>query len=72
MFKVNHKNTRTMSMTSFWCFYVSFEHVSQLALVSIVNFEQVMPAGCGYTAYFFTQNLCDIPQFRRYIFSRKK
>ena len=33
MFKVNNKNTRMASMTSFWCFIVNFEHNSHLCLV---------------------------------------
>ena len=28
MFKVSNKNTRTMLMTSFWCFIVNFEQVN--------------------------------------------
>ena len=28
MFKVNNKNTRTTSMTLFWCFIVNFEQVN--------------------------------------------
>ena len=36
MFKVNNKNTRTTSMTSFWCFIVDFEHISQLSLVFLL------------------------------------
>ena len=42
MFKVNSKNTRTTLMTSFWCFFVNFEHISQLfSKISIVEFKQV-------------------------------
>ena len=28
MFNVNNKNTRTTSMTSFWCFFVNFKQVN--------------------------------------------
>ena len=42
MFKVNNKDTRTMSMTSFWyVFIVKLEHISHLFLVFAVNCEQV-------------------------------
>ena len=35
-----------MSMASFWCLVVNFEHISHLySSVSIVNFEHVI-AGC--------------------------
>ena len=33
MFKVNNKNTRATSITSFWCFLVNFKGVSDLLLV---------------------------------------
>ena len=40
MFKVNNKNTRTTSMTSFWCsflvFFVNFEHISHLFLMLLL------------------------------------
>ena len=36
MLKDNHKNTRATSLTSFWCFHVNFEHVSQLFLVLLL------------------------------------
>ena len=42
MFKVNNKNTRTMSMTSFWCFYCYlWTYFTPFSSASIVNFEQV-------------------------------
>ena len=42
MFKVNNKNTRVNSMTSFWYFYVNFGHISFFfSNVSFVDFEQV-------------------------------
>ena len=42
MFKVNNKDTRTMSMTSFWCvFIVKLKHSSHLFLVFTVDFEQL-------------------------------
>ena len=42
MFKVNNKNTRTTSLTSFWCFQCYFEHISYLfPSATIVDFEQV-------------------------------
>ena len=41
MFKANNKDTRTMSMTSFWyVFNVKLEHISHLFLVFIVDFER--------------------------------
>ena len=39
MFKVNNKITRTTPLTSFWSFIVSFEHISHLFRVTIVDFE---------------------------------
>ena len=42
MFKGNNKNTRAISMTSFWCFIVNFEHIPHFLLfLTIVDFEQV-------------------------------
>ena len=42
MFKVNNKDTRTTSMTSFWCFYCElWTYSTPCSSVSIVNFEQV-------------------------------
>ena len=42
MFKANNKDTRTMSMTSFWyVVIVKLEHNSHLFLVFTVNFEQL-------------------------------
>ena len=44
MLKVNNKDTRTMSMTSFWCvFIVKLEHISHLFLLFIADFEQLDP-----------------------------
>ena len=44
MFKVNNKDTRTMSMTSFWCdFIVKLEHISHLFLLFTADFEQLDP-----------------------------
>ena len=36
MFKLNNKNTRTTSMTSFQCFYVNFEYISHLFVVFLL------------------------------------
>ena len=33
MFKGNNENTKAKSLTSFWCFIVNFEHISQIFLV---------------------------------------
>ena len=42
MFKVNNKNTRTTSFTSFWRFLLNFEHISYLFFsASIVDSLQV-------------------------------
>ena len=42
MFKANNKDTRTMSMTSFWyVVIVKLEHISHLFLVFTVDFEQI-------------------------------
>ena len=42
MFKVNNKNTRATSMTSFWCFYCSLlTYFISFPSVSIIDFEQV-------------------------------
>ena len=42
MLKANNKDTRMMSMTSFWyVFIVKLEHISHLFLVFTVNFEQL-------------------------------
>ena len=42
MFKPNNKDTRTMSMTSFWYdFIVKLKHISHLFLMFTVNFEQL-------------------------------
>ena len=42
MFKANNKDTRMMSITSFWyVFIVKLEHISYLFLVFAVNFEQL-------------------------------
>ena len=42
MFKVNNKDTRTMSMISFWyVVIVKLEHISHLFLVFTVKFEQL-------------------------------
>ena len=35
MFKIN-KDTRTTSVTSFWCFFVNFEHITQLFLALLL------------------------------------
>ena len=44
MFKVNNKDTRATSLTSFWCFFiVNFEHIFlSFSIVSVVDFEQVI------------------------------
>ena len=40
MFEVNNKDTRTMSMTSFWCLYcLLWIYFQPFSRVSIVNFE---------------------------------
>ena len=42
MLKVNNKNSRTMSLTSFWCFYCSLgTHFTPFSSVPMVDFEQV-------------------------------
>ena len=42
MFKVNIKNTRTKSLTSFWCFYCWLgTYFKSFSSVSIIDFEQV-------------------------------
>ena len=42
MFKVYNKNTRTTSLTSFWCFYYElWTYFTPFSSVPIVNFEQV-------------------------------
>ena len=44
MFKVNNKDTRTMSMTTFWrVFIVKLEHHSHLFLLFTADFEQLDP-----------------------------
>ena len=48
MFKVNNENTRTMSLTLFWCFYCYFwTYFTPISSISIAEFEQVTvnPAG---------------------------
>ena len=42
MFKVNNKDTRTMSMTSFWLLYCYLKHILHLFLVFTVDFEQLV------------------------------
>ena len=42
MFRANNKDTRMMSMTSFWyVVIVKLEHISHVFLVFIVNFGQL-------------------------------
>ena len=41
MFKVTIKTQERRQWRRFSAFIVNFEHISQLVLVSIVNFEQV-------------------------------
>ena len=41
MFKVNDKDTKTLSMTSFCVFIADLEHFSHLFLVFTVDFEQL-------------------------------
>ena len=44
MFKVNNKDTKAMSMVSFWCvFIVKLEHISHLFPLFIADFEQSDP-----------------------------
>ena len=46
MFKVNNKNTRMTPMVRSGVFIVNLEHTfTTFCSVSIVNFEQEMPAG---------------------------
>ena len=47
MLKVKwNKNTRTISLTSFWCFYCYFEHISLLFVVFLLlNLNQQVVAG---------------------------
>ena len=40
MLEVNHKNTRTTSMTLFWCFYY-LNIFTTFSSVSTIDFEQV-------------------------------
>ena len=43
MFKVSSKDTRTTSVTLFWCFYFSLcAHFTAFSSVSIVDFEHVL------------------------------
>ena len=37
MFKVNNKNIRKTSMTSFWYFYCNFEHISHISLAFLLS-----------------------------------
>ena len=59
MFKVNNKNTRTTSLTSFWRFYcLLWTYFTPFTSVSINDFEQVMLAGylhvfCIRKPFFF-------------------
>ena len=55
MFKVNHKDTRTISFTSLWCLLmVTFEHISHFFLVLfILTFDRHMFGG----EVFEVQNL---------------
>ena len=40
MFKIYNKNTRTTSLTSFWCFYCLLRaYFTPFSSVSIVDFE---------------------------------
>ena len=40
--QINNKNTKTMSLTSFWCFYCKlWTYFSSFSSACIVNFEQV-------------------------------
>ena len=42
MFKVNNKNTRTTSLTSFWCFYCQLQtYFAPFSRISIADFEQI-------------------------------
>ena len=55
MFKVNNENTRTTSMTPFWCFIVNFEHISPLCYL--------LKANNGNTRFNFEQNSHIVPVF---------
>ena len=45
MFKVNHKDTRTISLKFSLCFYVEFKQIS-LYLVNLEFEENAEPGGC--------------------------
>ena len=51
MFKVNNKNTRMRSITSFWSLIVNFEHISDLFLVFLLLTlkKQISPVYIMYT-----------------------
>ena len=56
MFKVNNKDTRTMSMVSFWNDAIGVDLVSivNVESVSIVNFEHVI---AGWDSFMIINNL---------------
>ena len=59
LFKVDNKNTRTISMTSFWCFYcLLWTDLKHCSGIFIVDFEQVYgswntkPKNCPFLIIF--------------------
>ena len=53
MFKVKNKNTRTTSITLFWCFYCSlWTYCTPISRFSIVNFEQINVSGASFFRSF--------------------
>ena len=51
------KKTRTISLTSFWCFYFWFwTNFTHWGSVSIINFEQVNTGWLGATGFKVTLN----------------
>ena len=56
MLKVNNKNTRTTSLTSFCCFYsYLWTYFTPFSSVSIVNFEQVNVSWASFERFGFFQ-----------------
>ena len=67
MFKVNNKDTRTTSMTSFWCLYCYlWTYFTSCSSVSIFNFEHVI---AGWVVFKKIHSLLQLnwnrPQFDR-------
>ena len=60
IFKVNIKDIRTTSMTSFWCLYCYFEHISHLYLVSLLLLwtgKCLLRTGYNFYCVFILQSL---------------